>query len=788
MPKYKVNGAWIELELDPDYVAVKFKAARRSTLASTVAETDVLGDYRNRIEVPEFGLTLLPTAPTTTAAARSDDAVRGMRSSAAVSQAGAVFRRGRTRLVPTGRILLAFSIDADDTARQQILADYGLEPVAQSDYGEITAQLEDSAADVFAVAERLSAMELVEFAEPDLITITPRRSLRALPPRDLANRPLTGALFGMAAPMAQPRAQPVAANADPMLGQQYYLDLLQAEAAGGEVTPSPDIVVAILDEGVDTTHPDLGRVIRGYDGTDDDAFQEPNANDAHGTACAGIVGATASNSLGIRGVAAGCSMFAVRIAYSDNTGENWVTTNQWIARSIDWSWEQGADVLSNSWGGGSPSNLIVRAFDRARTQGRSGLGSVVVIAAGNDDSPVDFPGNLDEVLTVSASNQDDEPKTKTSSDGEHWWGSNYGPAVDVAAPGVGIATTDITGDRGYNRSGNAGDYVLNFNGTSSACPQAAAVCALVLSGNRNLPEADVRTILRETADKIGSVIYDPASGHNVRMGQGRVNALNAVRRAKPQIDDTTEFDRFPNLAIPDADSTGITDGVEVTAAGIVNHIEVEVDIDHTYRGDLRVSLVAPDGAAIVLHDREGGNASDLKARYTPANTPALATLIQNQPSAAGSWALRVVDLASWDVGKLNRWRLKLDVAAPAKQQTVVIVPTNGSIPDNRTDGIQSQTQLGLSGSISGVSVMIEITHTWRGDLVVSLSHGGHTIPLHERKGGSEQNLFETYTTDNSALSALLGEEASGNWMLQVADHASHDIGKLARWSLDVTVE
>jgi len=163
-------------------------------------------------------------------------------------------------------------------------------------------------------------------------------------------------------------------------------------------------------------------------------------------------------------------------------------------------------------------------------------------------------------------------------------------------------------------------------------------------------------------------------------------------------------------------------------------------------------------------------------------------LIQNQPSAAGTWALRVVDLASWDVGTLNRWRLKLDVAAPAKQQTVVIVPTNGSIPDNRTAGIQSQTQLGLSGSISGVSVMVEITHTWRGDLVVSLSHDGHTIPLHERKGGSEQNLFETYTTDNSALSALLGEEASGSWVLQIADHASHDIGKLARWSLDVTVE
>jgi len=97
MPKYLVNGESVELELDPEYVAVKFKAARRSTMASAVSDAGDLGDYRNRIEVPEFGLTLLPTAPTTMAAARSENAIRSMRSSAAVSQAGMVFRRGKTR-------------------------------------------------------------------------------------------------------------------------------------------------------------------------------------------------------------------------------------------------------------------------------------------------------------------------------------------------------------------------------------------------------------------------------------------------------------------------------------------------------------------------------------------------------------------------------------------------------------------------------------------------------------------------------------------------------------------
>jgi len=776
MPKYLVDGKPIQLEVDPDYVAVEFKPAQRSVMARAVASDGEVGDFRDRIDVPEFALTLVPTAVSPAGAVRSDNAVRSMRSSAAVSRASPVFRRGTTRIIPTRRVALAFSPAVDEAQQAELLAAHGLKLLTRSAYGEVSAELTDTDADVFEVAEKLTALAQVEFAEPDLITITPR---------DQARGPTPGANGGMVSPLT---GQPHAAGAgrDPLLGQQYYLERLQAIAATAEVAPRPDIVVAILDEGVDTTHPDLGGVTRGYDGTDDDEFQEPKGNDAHGTACAGIVGATANNAIGIRGVAAGCSMFAVRIAHSDNTGKNWVTTNEWIARSINWSWANGADVLSNSWGGGSPSNQISRAFDRARAQGRGGLGSVIVIAAGNDDSPVDFPGNLSNVLTVAASNQDDQPKTKTSSDGETWWGSNHGPEVDVAAPGVRIATTDISGERGYNRSTNAGDYVLDFNGTSSACPQAAAVCALVLSANPTLSEAEVRTILRETADKVGSVTYD-ANGHHERMGQGRVNALQAVRRARPAVETGSEFDRFPNLAIPDANASGISDGVESSARGVVTAVEVQVDIEHSYRGDLRVSLLPPDGAAILLHNREGGGAKDLKELYTPANSPALASWLRTQARAAGSWRLHVADLANRDLGRLKHWRLKLDVAAPAKEASVVVVPSNGSIPDNSSVGLESHAELALAGSIAELSVAVEITHTWRGDLEVSLIHGGQTLRLHERSGGSAHNLFQTYSSAELPLSALLGKEASGTWTLRVADRAARDTGKLARWSLQVKV-
>lgn len=788
MPKYFVDGQPVEVELDSDYVAVKFKPARRSAMARATSEVREAGSYENRIDVPEFGLTLLPTDPSPTThgpagAARSRAAVRGLRASSAVERAGPVYRRGRTRLVPTGRVVYAFKPDTDASLRDRVADEHGLTVLSESRYGELTAELREVDADVFQVAEALTARPEIEFAEPDLITITPRHPNRALPPPHLARSPTAGTWVGAATPMPRPTD----VGPDPLAGQQYYLGLLQVDAALAEVTPDPGIVIAILDEGVDTKHPDLGGILRGYDGTDDDEIQEPKAHDAHGTACAGIVGATANNRLGVRGVAAGCSMLAVRIAYSDNTGENWVSTNQWIARSIDWSWENGADVLSNSWGGGSPSNEITRAFSRARTRGRGGRGAVVVVAAGNDDLPVDFPGNLSGILTVAASNQDDQPKTKTSSDGEYWWGSNYGPEVDVAAPGVGIATTDISGDRGYNRSGSAGDYVLNFNGTSSACPQVAAICALVLSKNPELNEAEVRTIVRESADPVGSVIYDPSTGHNPRMGRGRANALRAVRRARPSLDSGTDLERSPGLSIPDADPAGVADAVEVTALGLVKDLSVEVDISHTYRGDLRVILIPPDGTEILLHDRQGGSSNHLRATYTPAVAPGLARWLERPRSGPGVWTLRVIDLASWDVGRLERWRLKLDLEAPAKEASLVVVPTNGLIPDNQPEGLTSEAQLELPGAISEVSVRVEITHTWRGDLEVDLLHRDKTLRLHDRAGGSADNLFETFTSASAPLSELIGVEASGRWALRVADRAARDTGKLARWTLDVKV-
>src|SRR5262249_32476877 len=189
------------------------------------------------------------------------------------------------------------------------------------------------------------------------------------------------------------------------------------------------------------------------------ATSMPDGNDAHGTACAGIA---LSRDDTFPGIAPGCSLIAARIAQGDGN-DGWIFDDFATADAIDWAWRQGAAVLSNSWGGGAPSAAISRAFAGARTQGRKGLGAVVVIAAGNRQEPIDFPGDLPGYITVGASNPDDQRKTRTSSDDESWWGSNFGATIHLLAPGVFIWTTDIVGRAGYDH----GDFTKTFNGTSS---------------------------------------------------------------------------------------------------------------------------------------------------------------------------------------------------------------------------------------------------------------------------------------------------------------------------------
>src|SRR5262249_30030933 len=170
----------------------------------------------------------------------------------------------------------------------------------------------------------------------------------------------------------------------------------------------------------------------------------------------------------------------------------WVFDDYKVADGIDWSWEEGqADVLSNSWNANPPVDGIMNAFERARTKGRKGKGAVVVACTGNQNGPVAFPATTPNVLAVGASTPWDERKSKTSKDGEDWWGSNFGPELSLVAPGVRIATTDIKSE-----------HVTDFNGTSSATPHVAAAAALILSVKPSLHADKVRDIITASADRL----------------------------------------------------------------------------------------------------------------------------------------------------------------------------------------------------------------------------------------------------------------------------------------------
>jgi len=243
-------------------------------------------------------------------------------------------------------------------------------------------------------------------------------------------------------------------------------------------------------------------------------------------ACAGIIGAT-NNSIGIRGVASNINILPVNIVpdyvtldYQNRVVSGGFGSNIEIAEAIKWAWQR-ADILSCSWGGGPASNDITSAINNARRYGRNGKGCVVVFASGNgypSIKDVSFPGNVDGVITVGAIDNRGVIRNY----------SQRGASMDLVAPSGGspgdVVTTDRMGDLGYY----TGNYYLKFNGTSAACPQVAGVAALMLSANPALTEAQVRTILQNTAKDLGAPGFDHTYGYGLIDAYKAVNSVFAI--------------------------------------------------------------------------------------------------------------------------------------------------------------------------------------------------------------------------------------------------------------------
>jgi subtilisin family serine protease len=526
--EYIVAGKVVSLPVDPTKVAVQFKEpSTQETRRASVEAKHEVGTFDNRIEIPGEKITIIDLLPSRAESEgqAASAAHAALRADTTIGRILPVFNLGSAQAIPSNRILIGFHPEVNAQVRDIVDGLNG--KILRADEEDYLIELPDDV-DPLDTVNKLAKLPEISYAEPDFITIG--NHIPEKPP----TQSLDGTIYkpvDQSAGMFDPQTENAAvAVGDPLVGKQYALQITRTVLTRSLVRPAREITIAILDEGVDTRHPDLaGAIVGTYDATNNDTNQQPQPWDAHGTACAGLAAAIPDNGIGIEGIAGGCSLLAVRLAYSIKKGGSWITSNSQIIAAIDWAWKHGAAVLSNSWTT-PPSEPIRRKFEEARTLGRDGKGCVIVTAAGNYSGPVNFPGTLPNVLTVSASNEYDEPKTKTSRDGEYWWGSNFGADVDIAAPGVHNYTTDIIGLDGYNEAVDqeSGDYT-DFNGTSSATPIVAGVAALVLSANPQLTEAQVRRIITGTADKVGKVVYQ--NGHSHQMGYGRINALEAVQAA-----------------------------------------------------------------------------------------------------------------------------------------------------------------------------------------------------------------------------------------------------------------
>jgi thermitase len=276
---------------------------------------------------------------------------------------------------------------------------------------------------------------------------------------------------------------------------------IKATTAWDETEGDPAVVIAVLDTGVDMSHPELGAkvVSSGWDFVNDDA--DATDDNWHGTHTAGIAAADTNNGVGIAGVAWNCKVLPVKVVGADGTGYY-----SWLIDGIIWATDQGADVINISLGGDDDDHFLEDAckyaFDR---------GVVLAVAAGNDGSSVLYPAAYDDyVLAVAATDYNDEPADF----------SNFGPEVDVAAPGV-----YILGPAPQWYVGEGYLPYLFADGTSAATPHVAGMAALIKSLKPELKAADIMNIIRYTADDVNQ---STLPGRDDHIGYGRINMERAL--------------------------------------------------------------------------------------------------------------------------------------------------------------------------------------------------------------------------------------------------------------------
>lgn len=667
----KKTDPGLSLEPSPNLIAVRTRSGRSITRAAGGVPTSVSGELDDGVLVasyPEAGVEVY-RVPEDGGARSLSARKQALRAEPDVRFAGGVLMDAVAKdpVLYTENLFVKFVDGAEPDVCEAALRDAGLALKHTVDYATnayFVEAPEGTGQAVFDIAKSLLDRPDVEYCHPELIRPRARK-----------------AIFPQQWHLHQIVHAGAAVNAH-----------ANVEAAHG-LTLGEGTTIAVIDDGFDIDHVEFGgngKIVAPRDATlqtgdprPKDTFGTgPDNGDNHGTACAGV--ACANGAVGASGVAPKARLIPIRL--QSGLG------SQREAEAFKWAADNGADVISCSWGPPDgrwyspndprhhqmvPLPASTRlAIEYAVTRGRGGKGCVILFAAGNGNESVDHDGyaSCDLVIAVAACN--DRGRRSVYSDfGKAVWcafpSNDFGHApFDHPAPITpGIWTIDRHGSAGYNTGGNGdgdeqGLFTGTFGGTSSACPGAAGVVALMLSVNPALAWHEVKEILKRACERIDPQGGDyEADGHSPKYGYGRLDALAAVTLAQPQPQNTVTITREFDAPLPDLQTRSFT--LSATDSAPLESISIHVNLRHTYIGDLVIALKPPAAAgvnSVILHNRTGGPTQNLNRSYDTVGSPGLRPLIGK--SAKGTWTLQVRDAAAMDSGTMVSFGIQLGFAHP----------------------------------------------------------------------------------------------------------------------------
>ncbi len=539
------KGKTINLVESPDKVAIRTKNNQNLESLQVSSESRSLIDETTEVvNFPESGVTVrkVTLSPpsieglesTTTESAnveaqiaRRDETRAALKQEEGIRFAGRVLQDADTGevMLYTENFFVKFKDAVSEADCLKLIAKYHLEiknklPFAPNSY--FVQAHEGTGLEVFDIADKLLKEKQVEFCHPELVQ---ERRFKAI-------HPLQWHL------------------AKTTVGGKAVDAHVNIEAAWAH-TRGKGVTIAIIDDGIDTDHPEFaGRIVHPFDATSNQFNAKPKeGEDNHGTPCAGMACAA-----GLADGASGTAPEAFLIPIRLRSGLGSMAE----ANAFAWAADHGADVISCSWGPTDgtwwePDDPIHKRFtalpdstrlalEYALSKGRKGKGCTILFAAGNgaedvgNDGYASYPG----VIAVAACN--DTGKRSVYSDfGNAIWVSfpsgdfGYAPFRHPAPITQGLRTPDRLGAAGV-----AGDYRNNFGGTSGACPGMAGVVALMLAVNPDLKPSEVKNIIRSSCVQIDKETgkYD-ANGHSIWYGYGRIDAGLAVENAKKAKADPT---------------------------------------------------------------------------------------------------------------------------------------------------------------------------------------------------------------------------------------------------------